>query len=322
MPNDSTPRNSTRRHSIAIVGLGKIALDQHVPAIRGNPAFELVAVATPSGRPLDGVGGTFKDHREMLAALPDLEAVAICTPPGVRHAIARDVLLAGRHALLEKPPAASLNALDDLKGIADRRGRVLFATWHARFNPGVEAARAALAGQQVRRLQVTWKEDVRRWHPGQAWIWKAGGFGVFDPGINALSIVTRILEEPVFVAGADLFFPGNADAPIAAHLDLSTDRERAELRAEFDWRQTGDQTWTVEVESEAGTRLVLSNGGTRLSVDGRTVVDAPSAEYPAIYERFARLLDEGRSDVDEAPFRLVADAFMLGRRVTVEPFTE
>ncbi len=38
------------------------------------------------------------------------------------------------------------------------------------------------------------KEDVRRWHPGQDWIWEAGGFGVFDPGINALSILTEVLR--------------------------------------------------------------------------------------------------------------------------------
>ena len=47
----------------------------------------------------------------------------------------------------------------------------------------------------MKRLLVTWKEDVRHWHPGQQWIWEAGGFGVFDPGINALSIVTKIMPD-------------------------------------------------------------------------------------------------------------------------------
>lgn len=307
-------------HRIAIVGLGKIALDQHVPAIRGNPAFELVAVSSPRGPGLEGVPHSFTDHRAMLEALPDLDAVAICTPPGVRHRIARDVLGSGRHVLLEKPPAASLSEVEDLKEQAARAGRVLFATWHARHNPAVEEARRRLAGQRVRRLQVTWKEDVRRWHPGQAWIWRAGGFGVFDPGINALSILTRILPEPAFVARADLSFPANADAPIAASLDLSSGREGAEMRAEFDWRQTGDQIWDIVAETEAGSTLALRRGGSRLEVDGHVVVDEEPAEYPAIYEHFAQLLEEGRSDVDEAPFRLVADAFMLGRRLTVEAF--
>jgi hypothetical protein len=162
----------------------------------------------------------------MLASVPDLDAVAICTPPQPRHAIARDALAAGKHVLLEKPPAATLSELVDLKTAAEAAGKTLFTTWHAQYNAGVEAARERLAGRSVTRLAVTWKEDVRVWHPGQEWIWQAGGFGVFDPGINALSIVTRILPEPVFVKRADLSFPANRDAPIAADLAFGSARAR------------------------------------------------------------------------------------------------
>src|SRR5215217_3337690 len=116
--------------NIAIVGLGKISQDQHVPAIKANPAFRLVAVASLRGLSVEGVPHAFKDHRAMLAAVPDLDAVAICTPPQPRHAIARDALAAGKHALLEKPPAATLSELVDLRRIAAAQKRVLFATWH------------------------------------------------------------------------------------------------------------------------------------------------------------------------------------------------
>ena len=44
------------------------------------------------------------------------------------------------------------------------------------------------------------------------------------------------------------------------------------------------------------------------------------AEYEGIYRRFARLLDEGRSEMDAAPFQLVADAFLVGRRRTTALF--
>ena len=55
----------------------------------------------------------------------------------------------------------------------------------------VKRAADKLVGKQVKTLQVTWKEDIRRWHPGQDWILAAGGFGIFDPGINAFSILTQ-----------------------------------------------------------------------------------------------------------------------------------
>lgn len=300
---------------IGIVGFGKIAQDQHLPVISANPAFELAAVVSPRSPAPEGVP-CFADHHAMLAALPDIEAVAICTPPLPRHDIAVDCLRAGKHVLLEKPPTATLSELVDLERLAIAERRVLYATWHSRHAAAVEEARRRLADQTVRRLSVTWKEDVRRWHPGQAWIWAAGGFGVFDPGINALSIVTHIMPAPLFVRRAELSFPANRDSPIAASLDLGEG-----FTAEFDWRQTGDQIWEIEVDTEA-FRLKLANGGSRLEIDGALITDEPAAEYEAIYARFDELLRTGASDVDADPFRLVADAFMIGRRVTVEAFED
>jgi D-galactose 1-dehydrogenase len=169
---------------------------------------------------------------------------------------------------------------------------------------------------------VTWKEDVRHWHPGQAWIWQAGGFGIFDPGINALSIVSFIMPEPVFIKQADLQFPANRDAPIAADIQFSVAHGEGDLRAAFDWRQTGQQTWNIEVETTTGLSLKLSEGGSKLEINGRLVVDGKSEEYAGIYEAFDTLLTERRSLVDDTPFRLVADAFMIGKRIQVEAFED
>ena len=137
-----------------------------------------------------------------------------------------------------------------------RKKLILFQTWHSQFNAAVDEAKRRLAGQSVKSLVVTWKEDVRHWHPGQQWIWQPGGYGVFDPGINALSIVTKIMPEPVFVKSAELFFPANRLAPIAANLAL-TSRTPRDWRAEFDWRQTGEQSWDIDIETAAGARLKL-----------------------------------------------------------------
>lgn len=300
-------------HRIGIVGFGKIAQDQHLPVIEANPAFVLAGVVSPRSPAPRGVP-CFADHESMLAALPDLDAVAICTPPQPRHDIARDCLLAGKHTLLEKPPTATLSELVDLERLAADESRVLYTTWHSRHAAAIEEARRRLQGQTVRRLSVLWKEDVRRWHPGQQWIWAAGGFGVFDPGINALSIVTYILPAPIFVRGAELWFPANRDAPIAAGLDFGDG-----LTASFDWRQTGDQIWEIEVDTDE-FGLKLANGGSRLEIEGRLVADETPREYEAIYAHFDRLLRAGTSDVDADPFRLVADAFLIGRRMTAEPF--
>jgi D-galactose 1-dehydrogenase len=115
-------------------------------------------------------------------------------------------------------------------------------------------------------LAVSWKEDVRRWHPGQQWIWEAGGLGVFDPGINALSILSSILPDAVQVASATLSFPENCAMPIAANLTFAHPHG-ADVTADFDFRQQGDQSWTIMAETDGGV-LLLEHGGANLTIDG------------------------------------------------------
>jgi D-galactose 1-dehydrogenase len=297
-------------YGIGIVGFGKIAEDQHVPSIAETDAVVLAGVSSQRGRAPDGVP-VVREPAELFA-MPGIDAVAICTPPAARLEIAMAALDAGKHVLLEKPPAATLAEFSALVAHAERRQRVLFATWHSRFNAAVEETRRRLAGKRLRTLHIEWKEDVRRWHPGQEWVWDAGSFGVFDPGINALSILTRIMPAPVFVRSADLHYPENRGTPIAAFLRLATPGG-GDLTADFDWRQEGEQSWNIAIETADGTRLDLTRGGAALAVDGVTVIDEEPREYRRIYARFADLLDAGESDVDAAPLRLVADAFLVGR---------
>ena len=309
---------ATEPFRIAIVGVGKIARDQHVPSIARNPSFELAATVSRHGT-IAGIE-SFTSMEEFLRARPDVTAVALCVPPQVRHDLAAQALRAGRHVLLEKPPGATVAEVHGLVRLAAENRLTLFATWHSRFAPAVPAAKAWLADRTMTGCRIEWKEDVRRWHPGQDWIWQAGGVGVFDPGINALSIMTEILPNSARLVSAELDFPANRDTPIAARLAF-VDALGVPVSAEFDWRQTGPQTWDIVVETKQGV-LKLSGGGAAMTVDDETVIDTPEAEYDGIYARFDGLLKTGGSDVDLAPLIHVADAFMLGRRNTVDPFLD
>lgn len=301
---------------IAIVGIGKIARDQHVPAIRGNGAFSLAATVSPHDTGLPGV-----PHHASLDALlaqgPAVDAVALCTPPQVRYDLAAQALSRGAHVFLEKPPGATLAEVEALKAQADKVGATLFAAWHSRFAAGVAPARAWLAERRIEKVSIVWREDVRVWHPGQAWIWQPGGLGVFDPGINALSIVTHILPRPFFLKDATLVLPENRAAPIAADLAFR-DTAGAPIHMDLDWRQTGPQSWDIHVDTDAGT-LRLSHGGAVLTLPSGTE-HGEDIEYAGLYSRFATLIRGGRSDVDTAPLRLVADAFLRGRRETTNAF--
>jgi predicted dehydrogenase len=306
---------------IGIIGYGKIAKDQHVPSIEGNSRFELAATVSRHGSGHPGAP-CFTSHEEMIDRVEGLEAVAICTPPSVRYGIARDCIAAGLHTLLEKPPGVTLSEVEDLSCLAAAAQVSLFATWHARHNPAVIAAAERLAGQEVEKLEIMWHEDVRKWHPGQQWIWEPGGFGVFDPGINALSIATRIFPGELFVREAELLFPKNKHTPIAARLRLASGTDTGDLSADFDWRHSGGEAWDISVQTAAGA-VKLAEGGAKLFVDGEEVsTHGGLGEYPSIYAAFADLIDERRSDVDVRPLRLVADAYLAGKHSFVEPFEE
>jgi predicted dehydrogenase len=303
---------------IGIVGVGKIAADQHIPALRASQAFELAACASRNAR-VDGVDN-FPDLAAMLDGRPDLEAIAICTPPQVHYEAAKLALARGKHVLLEKPPCATTRQLADLAARAAAARRTLFQTWHSRYASGVARAREWLGARTILSGRIAWKEDVRQWHPGQTWIWRAGGFGVFDPGINAISILTEIAPVEMFVSAAKLFVPSNCEAPIAADVTFVAETG-ARIEAEFDFRQTGPQTWDIELQTNDGA-LTLSMGGAVLGIDGERIGTDGEGEYPALYRRFAALIERGVCDVDARPFELTADAFLIGAREAVDPFTE
>ena len=301
---------------IAIIGFGKIAADQHVPAIAANPRFEMVASSSRSGK---GVGQVFTDWRQLIRSVEGLEAVAITTPPEPRYEIARECLLAGLYCLLEKPPTVGLAQIADLDCLAQAQQVSLFASWHARHHSTVEAAARALAGKRISSMRIQWHEDVHKWHPGQRWIWEAGGFGVFDPGINAFSIATRIFPGALFVESARLSIPENVQAPIAADVTFVSPVADGPLSASLDWRRSGDEEWTIAIETADGMRISLEGGGSSLSIDGERHEDSGPGEYPDIYRTFLDLIDERSSLVDVAPFRLVADCLLVGERRIVEP---
>ncbi|MGH8180490.1 MAG: Gfo/Idh/MocA family protein [Steroidobacteraceae bacterium] len=306
---------------IGIVGVGKIARDQHVPCITANPAFALEAAASRHAQ-LPGIAN-FRTLEQMLDGVPELDAVAICTPPQLHYEAAKLALERGKHVLMEKPPCASLVQLGHLQQLASAAQRTLYQAWHSQHALGVARAARLLAGRRLRRVRVTWKEDVLRWHPGQRWIWQAGGFGVLDPGINALSILTRLIAEPIFPRSALLLVPANLEAPIAAELELLT-AGGVEIGVALDFRHTGPQTWDIDFETDQGP-IKLSAGGATLTVGGEAVPsDAGElhGEYTSIYRAFAGLIAAGRSEVDARPLELVADIFLAGKQVAVAPFEE
>lgn len=303
----------TSKH-IAIIGYGKIARDQHVPSIAATPGLKLVAVVSRRGEAPVGIP-SFPTLDALAAADVHVDAVAFCTPPDGRATAAAKAASLGWDILLEKPPGLDVMEVTQLAQKVENAGQILFTTWHSQYNEAVDRAAEYLADKEVRSMQINWREDVRKWHPGQDWIWEEGGFGVFDPGINALSIATRIISIPIKLVSAKLIIAQNHASPIAADLDFGSN-----WTASFDWREDGEECWRIEVET-GNDLLLLDKGGSELSLNGVLLVKGQAREYEEIYARFAHLLHSRQSHVDVQPLALAERALAVGERHVVEVFT-
>ncbi|MDE0968359.1 MAG: Gfo/Idh/MocA family oxidoreductase [Octadecabacter sp.] len=298
---------------VALVGIGKIAVDQHVPSIAASSDWTLAATVSRSGT-VDGVPA-YTDIHTMLADRPEIKVVSLCLPPVPRFAYAAACLRAGRHVMLEKPPGATLAEVYALKALARDAGQTLFATWHSRMAKGVQAAKAALAGKTIESGHIDWKENVRQWHPYQDWVFEPGGLGVLDPGVNALSILTEILPTPIHLESATLHTPANRQTPVQADVKFLNG-----ITASFDWLKEGSQIWEQRFSTTDGTTVELLEGGNRCIVDGDEQPLTELGEYPALYALMSLLVRSRTSDVDLSPMVHVSDIMTLAHRKTAPAF--
>ncbi len=173
---------------VAVVGVGHLGR-HHARILAELPDVELVAVVDTNRARADeiaaGVGAkALYDARELVGAV---DAVTIAVPTAWHLDIARPMLLAGVHALVEKPMAHSLDEADEMIDAA-RSGGALLAIGHTeRFNPAVEAARPLLVDPrfiEVHRLgafpERSLDIDV-----------------VFDLMIHDLDVVLSLVTAPV-----------------------------------------------------------------------------------------------------------------------------
>jgi predicted dehydrogenase len=116
----------------------------HASKFAAHPAVELVAVADPDATRAQGVAR--EAGCRAVAALDQLvggiDIASVAVPTELHHAVARPLIEAGVHVLIEKPIARSLEQADDLVRLAAERGSVLAVGHQERFNPAFTALRA------------------------------------------------------------------------------------------------------------------------------------------------------------------------------------
>jgi UDP-N-acetyl-2-amino-2-deoxyglucuronate dehydrogenase len=143
---------------LGIIGCGRIA-PRHAQAIRDIPEEKGVVLAAAcdlvESRAVhftNTYGGTmYTDHRRLLDD-PTIDVVSICVPSGMHSQIGIDAARAGKHVLVEKPIALTLEQADSLIEICNQNNVTLGVVLQNRFNPPMRELRALIDSGKLGRL--------------------------------------------------------------------------------------------------------------------------------------------------------------------------
>jgi len=182
---------STRRLRGAVIGLGNVAVQGHLPGwcVRADAVLVAATDANPARRAECQArlpGASWHDSVESLLARDDLDFVDICTPPSSHGALIDAALRRSLHVLCEKPLVGSLAELESLARLAEGRGRALHTVHNWHHAPIVAATDALVREGRIGRVrEVTWR--TRRTQPALA----AGGDGWrVDPATAGGGVLT------------------------------------------------------------------------------------------------------------------------------------
>ncbi len=201
---------------VGVIGLGAIGQNL-IKAFAANAEVQVTAVCDVDAALVETTAGplaasAWTDHRRMLDEAA-LDLVYVAVPPRHHHAIALDVIAAGRHILCEKPLALTLSEAQDLQRAAQARGVIHALNLPLHGNPGIETfQRLVQAGGlgTLRRAELTlvFPQWPRGWQQNP-WIGgREQGGPIREVGPHLLHVILTTLG-PVARVWAHTEYPAN-----------------------------------------------------------------------------------------------------------------
>ncbi len=200
----------TRGSTVALVGLGywgpNLARNlDDLMELRwlcdASPdALERFAVRYPQAR-------TTADYDELLAD-PGLDAVVVATPAVTHYELSKRALEAGKHVLVEKPPAMNAAEGEDLVATAEANGRVLMPGHLLLYHPGVQKLKALVDSGELGDVLCVYsnRQNLGKIRTDENALWSLG--------VHDLSVILHLLEEEpseMWAHGNSFLTPGVED---------------------------------------------------------------------------------------------------------------
>ncbi|MBD0364051.1 MAG: Gfo/Idh/MocA family oxidoreductase [Coleofasciculus sp. C3-bin4] len=333
MSSPSNPSKEQRAIGVAVVGTG-FGEKIHIPGFQAHPRTEVAAVYHRDINKAKAITQSQNiphacDRLEDALALSDVAAVSISTPPFLHYEMAKTVLQAGKHLLLEKPMTLSAAEARELYQLAARQGVVAMMDFEFRFVPAWQLLAEYLAEGYVgqkRLVKIDWLVSSRA-DASRPWNWYAqkdkGGGALGAVGSHAFDYIswlfgsvgrlcaqlsTAIPERPDPTAG-DKLKPVDADDTCLVMLELTDGTPCQLCISSVAYQGRGH---FVEVYGDRGT-LVLGSDNQKDYVHGFRLLAAPAGKPLAEVEIPKRLaFSQTYTDGRLAPFIRVVDQWVQG----------
>lgn len=164
---------------VAVIGTG-FGKKVHIPGLQAHHKTKLLAVYNPS---LEKAKSIALKHNiphafntiEEIISIPEIAAVTISTPPFLHYEMAKKVLSAGKHLLLEKPTTLTVEEAQELYQIAATNKCVATMDFEFRYVPAWQLFAEILADGYVgdkRLIKIDWLASSRA-NPNRPWNWYA-----------------------------------------------------------------------------------------------------------------------------------------------------
>ncbi|MBA2358115.1 MAG: Gfo/Idh/MocA family oxidoreductase [Actinobacteria bacterium] len=127
-----------------------------------------------------------------VLADPEVEAVVVATPVPTHYSLAKQVLLAGKHVLVEKPPAMRAAEMDELVALAAERDLVLMPGHLLLYHPGIRKVKELVDSGELGEVLCIYgnRQNLGIVRTNENALWSLG--------VHDLSVICYLLdEEPV-----------------------------------------------------------------------------------------------------------------------------
>jgi myo-inositol 2-dehydrogenase/D-chiro-inositol 1-dehydrogenase len=277
-----------RRLEVAVIGCGDIAVAQHLPALRRDERFEVVAVTDTVRERAERAAAQFSvprvvDGVEQALALGP-HAVVIATPPHVSPLVAGQALAAGAHVLCEKPIAVTLETAEELVEQVEATGLVFQVGFKNRFSPLTQGLRRLVANGRLGEpllIRIGAFDEAYRptdeLHTSRIRGFLAQGPPIVHDGAHAADLLNWLLGPPTMVSATSHRNRPSFPAP-NYHCAAIEYADGSLAKLEVGWWFPHMLAGEVHVYGPDGVADLSRPGGYLRFYDGRELVEDRSAE--------------------------------------------